>query len=428
MYSSLQKIDIATDTSPPLFFQTDHRDSDEIEAEPEISVLFGLARILNAKHHAASQKVDATVVYVALSSQLPAFLVDAIAAAGGVIEHGDQSRPAMPAPSAGPAELADRAFRGLAERVQRRTGLSDFAAVLRALEAEVLTEPPQLEVDEIGYWTRVCELSAVTGEILRARHGGSWIVCERSDLGFGFGPGDGSIALPSNRAQRFLADGEDESMFHLLASDNDMRGTEAIVENAPILPSLRHRREAERENMVFVPLLANSDQFPDVPVVAFGRDTPSAFAIATKERAGDVDKLHAEALANIAKHEVTVEDVELADTRLLAVTGSYYATEKILDVAFMKELGKRLGTPMLAVTVPRRGLMFATAAATKGEGMSVLAAVTRHESGTTRKISEAILIVTDGKVVGQVRIEGGPELPEPPKKKPGFLRRLFGRA
>lgn len=427
MYSSLQKIDIVVDETPPLYVQTDHRTRDEIEAEPEISVLFALARILNARAYGVSKQLDPTVVYVALDDDPPDLLREAIGAAKGVLERGsDRTRIQLPATTT-PAELADRAFGNLARRVARRVGLTDMSAVLTALEAETVLDPPDVEEDEIGYWTRVCELCAVTCEVLRTKRGGKWVDCDRAEIPFGFSSGGDGIMLPSNRAQRFISDGEGESMFQLIATDEEMRTYNS--ETSPVLPSLRARSEAIAQQMVWKPLLGEGDRFEHLPVIAYGRDTPSAFSIATTINAThDVEQLHAEALVNITKQDVTIDPLDIDDIKLLAVSGSFYATEKLLDQKFMKGLQTRVGQPLLAVTVPRRGLMFVTGAITEPRGMAILRAATHHESGTSRSISEAILLVQDGSVVGEARLDNPDPLPDPPKKKPGFFRRLLGRA
>jgi len=105
VYSSLQKIDIATDQAPPHYYQTDHRSREEIDAQPEISVLFALARILNARAYGTAKKIDATVVYVAFADALPSYLLDAIASAKGIVENAaDKTRlPERPV-TASPAE------------------------------------------------------------------------------------------------------------------------------------------------------------------------------------------------------------------------------------------------------------------------------------------------------------------------------------
>ncbi|HEU0030485.1 MAG TPA: hypothetical protein VFQ53_07630 [Kofleriaceae bacterium] len=436
MYSTLDSIDIvATDkaTGQEIYVQTDHRQRDELESEPEITVLFGLTRILKAHEYAANKGAKGRVVYAGFADDPPAFLLELIAVAGGEYERAsDQTYLPLQASKRTASELADEAYRGLAKRVQERVGLSDWAAVLNALQAETLTEPPDKDEDQIGYWTRVAELAAVTGELLRGRNQGKWVQMAEADIPFGFQCSDGSVLLPTNRAQRFIADGEDESMFRLIELDNDR---EAIT-NGPrtMLPSLRAKSDALREKMVHRALLQNAGDNPDIPVIVYGNDTPQSFGIMKEPTTEDVEKIHAEALANIAKQEVTVDDVEVGGVKVLAVSGSFYATEKLLDVAFMKTLHRRLGNEMLVASVPRRGLMFVANGVDPDprQVATVLRVMTDHESGTTRSISKALLIVMNGDVVGHVQMQtsedGEPPMPPPEKKKPSFLRRLFGRA
>ena len=72
VYSSLRKIDIVSEApdGTRLLLQTDHRSPDEIDAEPELSMLFALARILGPQR---SQHGTGSVVrYVALGGLHPA--------------------------------------------------------------------------------------------------------------------------------------------------------------------------------------------------------------------------------------------------------------------------------------------------------------------------------------------------------------------
>ena len=63
MYSSLHKIDVTASTpNGPLYVQTDHRSADEIAAEPEISTLFALTRILLARAYGAKQPGPAPTI------------------------------------------------------------------------------------------------------------------------------------------------------------------------------------------------------------------------------------------------------------------------------------------------------------------------------------------------------------------------------
>jgi hypothetical protein len=430
MYSSLHKIDVTASTpNGPLYVQTDHRSADEIAVEPEISTLFALTRILLARAYGAKQPGPApTIVYAAID-EVPDFLVEVLASAGARLMVGDiKEHRELAAVDIAPATLADRAFAALAARVQRRVGLTDPAAALKALEAETLADPPDVEEDEITYWTRVLELAAVVAEIIRARRGGRWIESEAADIPFGFECPDAGIMLATNRAQRFIEDGEQESMFYLVASLDDLQIPE---HERPLLPSLRHAADAMLEDIIVRPLLANAAD-PEIPVIAYGTDTPTAFGLLKASRTDDREELHAKAVANLANQTVEIEELDLGGFRFLAVTNSFFATEKLLDQPFMRQLHARLSAPLLAASVPRRGLMFVTDAAPSDppRAMSILAAVTDKESATSRRISKAILLVSEGAVVGHAQLGKSDTEDEPttaPPKKPGLLKRLFGK-
>ena len=459
MYSSLDKVDwIAKE--PLRYVQTDHRSNDEIEAAPELTTLFALTRVLNAQQHAASQGLSAQVVYVTVHDDVPECLRDALAATGASHQVGPSgAMRTYPRQDESADELADRAFRGLAARVKRRVGLTDLATVLRALEAETRIDPPRQADDEAAYWARVFELAAVTCEIVRARSGGCWQIHHAADVPFGFAtsptaavlpaaaPGAGGIILATNRAHRFIADGEEESMFHLLAADREISAGTLAADDLPVMPNLRSRREANAAELAWRPLFREPPDDDGFPVVVYGHDTPETFGAFRAGKAGDLDALHAQAMINIGSQEVTTEEVAVEGVRMLAVSGSYYAAEKLLDREFMRGLHRRLGHDILAATTPRRGLMFVTAVERDDKReLLVLQAATRHESKTTRSISEAILLVRDGVVAGHVeispvaepadaavsapkvasRVEPGPPASEPPRKL-GWFARLFGK-
>ncbi|HVV87714.1 MAG TPA: hypothetical protein VHE35_31960 [Kofleriaceae bacterium] len=417
MYSSLDKIDLVVD-SPLRYVQTDHRSAEELAANPDLATLFALTRILKPQQHARSTGVDAQVVYATTDAGLPAFLEDVLAATGA--GHQVRGAAAVKTYAQGdetPGELADRAFRGLAQRVSRRVGLTDMATVLRALEAETVADPPRQADDEEAYWARVLELAAVTCEIVRARSGGHWEIHHHADLPFGFAtspqgmatpagaPGAGGIILATNRAHRFIADGKDESMFLLLAADREVSAAAMHTEDLPVMPNLRSRQEAVACSLAWRPLFTGAPDDPGFPVIAYGHDTPETFGAFLAERAGDLDVAHGKAMANLREQEVTTEEVDLEGVSMLAVSGSYYAAEKLLDRDFMRGLHRRLGHEILAASVPRRGLMFVTAVERSDKReLLVLQAATRHEAKTTRAISEAILLVKDGAVAGHVEI------------------------
>ena len=420
MYASLDKIDAATDEGE--HYQTDHRTRAEIEDTPELSVLFALTRVRNARRHDSAVR-DPVAVYVPKHA-LPAFLEEAIAAAGGVIEDFTRGvRHTGARPSASAAELADRAFQGLAARVCRRLETSDAETALRALEAEIAASPPRRPEDEIGYWTGICELCALTGEILRARCGGGWVDAEHSVIPFGFSHGEGRIALPSNRAQSCVEDGPPESMSHVIAAVLDVQV--GAPSTGPLLPSLRTRDDAIALGSPYRPLFDGAEQLPELPVIIYGRDTPSTFAMLRATGDEDIPQLHAEALRNLAAQDASVEMLEQDGAIVAVVADSFYAAEKLLDTAFMQTLHARFGE-LIAASVPRRGLLLATAA----DGAGKLAALTEHEARGSRRLGEAVVLVQGGQIVGlaQVSDASRPADASPaPAKKPGWLSRLFGR-
>jgi uncharacterized protein YtpQ (UPF0354 family) len=236
---------------------------------------------------------------------------------------------------------------------------------------------------------------------------------------FAFSRGPDNLALLTNRAQRFIDDGDaGESMFLLVAASEELR----IGGNADrkLMPSLRSRAEATEMKVVFQPLFDHPAELVDIPVIAYGHDTATAFSLTRASGGEDVAALHAEALRNLASQEAAVESIDVDGSTVLIVSGGYYAAEKLLDVAFMRTLHDRLGE-RIGVVVPRRGLLVA-AGFGDARSFAVLHELAVRESSGSRRISDVVLLVRDGAVVDIARASAAP----PPKKR-GWLGRLFGR-
>jgi hypothetical protein len=407
MYSSLDRIDIlAEGDSGVLAVQTDHRPRAEIEDEPELSTLFALIRVLNARRILADQeRTIEAVVYVALDDP-PPFLLEALGSVEATIERTPARIREALQPGDQPAEeIADRAFAALAARVGRRVGLSDPAAALRALEAELCASPPDREEDETGYWRGVLELAALAVTVIRNQHPGRWTRVDQGEVPFGFAlDGDSGVVLPANRAQRLIEDGEGESMFLLVGSIAEIvarRDGDGAA--GPLLPSLRHPSEVASAELLARRLLTIEQGAADLPLIAYGEDSESTFSLLQHDRHAErADAIHDEAMANIRAQPAEAEEIEVDGVRLIAVSGGFFAAEKLLDRDFMRELATRLDADLLAVATPRRGLMFATSAAQEMQKIGVLAAIAEHEfeQGGGRSISASILLVRDGEVVG----------------------------
>jgi len=246
VYCSIDKIDLAARVDgKPIAIQSDHRSNAEMLEEPELSVLFALARIVNARAQLAEEgHVDAAVHY-AVATEPPVFMREVLAAAHATLERGDRKRVERFGPGSAHevGVLADRAFKELARRAAAKVGVRDLAMALRMLEDQTYANPPE-RTDEVAYWTRVLELSALAGELLRAKYPGRWVQSDRALVPFGFQmTASESVMFPTNRAQRVVEDGRGESLFKLLIAAEE---TASGVAQGRLMPSLRDRRSGVR--------------------------------------------------------------------------------------------------------------------------------------------------------------------------------------
>lgn len=216
MWASLDRIDVisAGEDGRPWYIQTDHRSADEIARAPELSTALALLRILNARRLADSRGEQASIRY-ALSSPPPAFLLEAIAAAGAWAQV-DLDGPAL-APGDGSAldEALQAAFAALARRTATDHGVTVSLAGLEAVELALPATPPAAETDEIGYWTAVVALGALGGEVMRAANGGRWQPGGRGSLPVVLATrfnGEDATVNPLGKAVKLLANGEADSL------------------------------------------------------------------------------------------------------------------------------------------------------------------------------------------------------------------------
>jgi hypothetical protein len=400
VYSSLLVVDVVARGDTTSYCQTDHRDRTTVAEQPEISVLFALTRLLGARAYATAQgDADPTIVYVCFDDPIPE-LVEAVAACGAHLELKTDERKRIPTPpvDSTPSALADRAFRALAERVRARVGLADNALALAALEAEILADVPVEAEDEPRYWTAILELAALGGEVLRSKHGGAWTESERSAVPFGFHAGDETYLL-ANRGRRFLEDGASESMFLVLGL--------SPADGAPtlLLPSLRARSEAEQECYHFRALIEEAGADADLPVIAYGIDRPQTFSLLTRDDVHDPNDLHATAMGHLALLDAEIEDLDLDGVLVSRVSAGYFGAEKLLDRTFMTSMHAKHGETLAAI-VPCRGALLVSGidGDDRVRVVAGLAAIAEHESNTSRRISTAVLVVSDGEVSGYARL------------------------
>lgn len=441
MYCSIDKIDLAARVEGrPIAVQTDHRLRAEIEAEPELSVLFAMARVLNARAHLEDGGHRDAPVHYAVNDEPPDLLREALSAVGGTLELHRKLEPLGAASMQAVGELADRNFAALAQRVKTRVGSRDLAIALRMLEDQTFADPPPRK-DELHYWSRVLELAALTGELLRAKYPGQWVQTDRALVPFGFQVQSGAAMMfPTNRAQRVIEDGPDESLFKLLMAADETVHRPVDATTGRLMPSLRHRRDVELDEVVWRPVV--DDQGPwDLPVIVCGIDGENTFGMIRREAlTKPLEVAFEEAIINLGDEEVQCEEVEVGGLQIIIVSGSFYAAEKMLDRELMLTLHGALDAELLAVSAPARGCLLVTPAVRDAAALAQFSAIAhaRHEDGGGRAISPAVMLVESGRVAGYVRGPADPPVersdslraetvPGAGPSKRGLLRRLLGR-
>lgn len=439
MYCSIDRIDATAQVDgKPVVIQHDGRAAADIEAEPELSALFAMARVLNARSHLADQgHADARVHYQMIESP-PRELREALAAVGAMLDVAPRSVLLGPASDLAASAIADRCFAQLARRTAARVGSRDLAIALRMLEDQTVAAPPP-RGDDVAYWSRVLELASLAGELLRAKFPGRWVQTDRALVPFGFQlAAGGAVMFPTNRAQRVIEDGRDETLFKLLLAADETVRHPSDTATGRLMPSLRARRDVQLEEVVWRPVVA--DEAPhDLPIIVCGLDGESTFGMIRREALAKSPELAlAEALRNLAEEDVQCEHLELGELLVVFVSGSFYAAEKLLDREFMCKLHATLDAELLVVATPARGeLLVAPVGDQAALAQFSALAHHRHDAAGGRAISPAMMLVGDGRVNGYVR---GPDdredapatelraetAPGMPGKR-GFLRRWLGR-
>ena len=446
MFSSLDRIDIVTqneETGRRNFLQTDHRSAAEIQHTRELSILFALARMLNARQ-AIEPEESVDVLYVCAEPP-PEFLRSTVASTGGRIQVNDEPVSIYEGPIGMPEDLANDTFRVLAHRVAQERGVPLGEPLLEALQRESL-QAPDVEEDESGFWTRVTERAAVTGELLRSGPGGRWVDASQSVLGaalpfvFRLGRDGASTPLVNvvGKAERFLKNGERDSLLSLLRMAED-QSLQASSQPRPVMLSLKPPDWKGRDKVLCRPLADLGPQ-QAVPLMAYGEDLPHSFALFMKggPREAQLDALHAQALENLRAVSPEVQEVGEGPHRLIAVSGHFFAAEKVLDVAFMRGLHERLHSPLLLAGIPRKGLLLVMNGKVEPRVSADLLALCarEHQKPDAEPLSPTPFILHEGVIRGVLRPGEAPEGPPAPaaaptaERKPrwgGFFSWLFGK-
>jgi len=182
-----------------------------------------------------------------------------------------------------------------------------------------------------------------------------------------------------------------------------------MVDTAGILPLLKPADWNLKASMVHRPLTDMPAK--NMPVVAYGWDRPNTFEMLGRERAGGATpaSLEGPAIEHLRKRTATWEKVEiklgwLKKVRFLVCGDDFLAAERILDAEFLKQAQRQLGAKMLAVGIPRRGLLMACDGAQSKEvlGRFSAAVAGQFHRGETPTITTLVFAVVDGAIVGHL--------------------------
>jgi hypothetical protein len=180
-----------------------------------------------------------------------------------------------------------------------------------------------------------------------------------------------------------------------------------------ILPLLKDAAWPGRADNVCSPL--TELPIPDQPLVVFGWDRPQTFEMLNRKTAGarTAASLTAQAVANLKARAATWEVIDtkislFKKMRFLVCSDDFLAAERILDAGFLVGAQSRLEAKMLAVGIPRRGLLMATDGARSPELLQRFcqAVAGQFHRGESPPITPLVFGVVDGAIVAHLQ-DGG---------------------
>lgn len=139
------------------------------------------------------------------------------------------------------------------------------------------------------------------------------------------------------------------------------------------------------------------------PVVVFGVDEGDTIiyqgAIDEADYKAKLPAMQAEALKNLGPIQPTIDFQDVGSAKIAFVMGSEYASEKILDKTFMKDLAGKIGSTSLMVGIPFKGTLIATDANAEIRLKFPVVIKNYHSDPQQEPISDKVFIVRDGEVV-----------------------------
>jgi hypothetical protein len=436
MFSKLDRdyVGIAEATGFTLF-QRDERPAAEIQRQAELSTLFALTQVLGPLATGATNEV----IYVCVEPP-PAFLRRAIAASGGKLQVHQEPPLAYEGVPGSPADLADEVFRRLAYRVLRERNAELDEPALETLMHD-LPPVPTGDEDELPFWTRLFEFSAVIGELLRAKFGGRWVTAPGLAVvpfAFRLGIESGPRYILCNvvgKTQQFLENGGRDGAMKLLRNAEEYGPSGAAL--MPVRMMLKPAHWPGRHAMVCQPLVTWKDPRVAVPWITYGEELPDSFSHLLKAslKQEALEPLHAQALNHLKTIELDPRELVQDSFEMFVVLGQPYAAEKVLDADFLRSLHTHLRSPSLLVGIPRKGFFFAMSARVEPRFLKMFAdfCQAHYKRRDAEPICATPLLIEDGTISGFVwaEPEGATKLvrvAEPDTEPPrGLFNRILGR-
>ncbi|MGO4918810.1 hypothetical protein [Maribacter spongiicola] len=174
----------------------------------------------------------------------------------------------------------------------------------------------------------------------------------------------------------------------------------------PILKTSDYRKD---EKLQFKEFLFND---AIAPVVVYGKDSGKAMVYEGAANESDLyDRFPAikkEALANLKAIDVPYQITEAEGTNVLFAEGHEYASEKILDKAYMIKIAADLKCDTLMVGIPFKGVLMAIDSNSEMRLKLPVIVKQYFDNPQQDPISDKVFLVQNGEVVAM----GGEKLPE----------------
>ncbi len=175
-----------------------------------------------------------------------------------------------------------------------------------------------------------------------------------------------------------------------------------------ILPLLEPSGWELKDKMVCRPLATFGTR--RLPWVAYGWDRPSTFEVLGLDHpeAAPAELLDGAALAQLRTRSASWESITIKlgwfkKARFLACSDDFLAAERILDAEFLLAAQRLLDAKMLAVGIPRRGMLMACDGMDKDAVARFAAAVeAQYHRAESPPISPIVFAAVDGRLIGHL--------------------------